>query len=325
MTWERDEVYIGLWRWTPKEDAMLTIEPTGAVLGATARGVDLAQPLTENHFGQILLALGRHGVLRFPDQHLDLGGLKRFSEQFGEIQGSATRDMDRTREYPEIDILSNLKEDGQYIGSPDAGQDWHTDMTYRDVPGFVNVLYGIRIPRRDGKTLGGTEFSNMHAAYDELPAEVKTRLQGMTATHNIEKFWEHMRQNRGSQRPPMTDEQRRRRPPVVHPIFLTHPITGRKVLYCNPGFAERINELSERDSAEMLEYLFAHQLQPKFRWTNVWSENDLLIWDHLGTLHRAIADYGPNEIRLIRRCQVMATKVFDPEFLRPAHALAAAL
>jgi taurine dioxygenase len=303
---------------------MLTIEPTGAVLGATVHGIDLARPLGARDFGQILLALGRHGVLRFPGQHLDLGALKRFSEQFGEIQGGATRAPDPTREYPEIDILSNLKEGGKYIGSPDAGQDWHTDMTYREVPGFVNVLYGIRIPRRDGKTLGGTEFSNMHAAYDALPTEVKTRLQGMTATHNIEKFWEHMRQNRGSQRPPMTDEQRRRRPPVVHPVFLTHPITGSKVLYCNPGFAVRINELPERDSDEMLDYLFAHQLRMEFRYTNVWSENDLLIWDHLGTLHRAIADYGPDEIRLIRRCQVMAPKVFDPEFLRPARELAVA-
>jgi taurine dioxygenase len=303
---------------------MPTIEPSGAVLGATVHGIDLAQKLGGRDFGRILLALGRHGVLRFPDQHLDLGALKRFSEQFGEIQGGGNREHDPTREYPEIDILSNLKEGGKYIGSPDAGQDWHTDMTYREVPGFVNVLYGIRIPRRDGKTLGGTEFSNMHAAYDALPDEVKTRLEGMTATHNIEKFWEHMRQNRGSQRPPMTDEQRRRRPPVIHPVFLTHPITGRKVLYCNPGFAVRINELPERDSDEMLEYLFAHQLQMEFRYTNVWSENDLLIWDHLGTLHRAIADYGPDEIRLIRRCQVMATKVFDPEFLRPARELAAA-
>ena len=76
--------------------------------------------------------------------------LKRFAEQFGEIQGSPTRDRDPTREYPEIDILSNLKENGKYIGSPDAGQDWHTDMTYRDCAGFVNVLYGIRIPRRNG-------------------------------------------------------------------------------------------------------------------------------------------------------------------------------
>ena len=303
---------------------MLAIEPTGAVLGATASGIDLAQPLSERHLGQILLALGRYGVLRFPDQHLGFGELKRFSEQFGEIQGPATRGRDPTQEYPEIDILSNLKENGRYIGSPDAGQDWHTDMTYREVPGFVNVLYGLRIPQRDGKPLGGTEFANMHAAYDALPAEIKTRLDGTTATHNIEKFWEHMRRAHNSPRPPMTDEQRRRRPPVTHPVFLTHPISGRKVLYCNPGFAERIIELPEHESDEMLEYLFAHQLQPQFRWTNAWAENDLLIWDHLGTLHRAIADYRPDEIRLIRRCQVMATKVFDPAFLRPAHELAAA-
>ena len=303
---------------------MLTIEPTGAVLGATAHGIDLAQPLGECEMGVILLALGRHGVLRFPDQRLGLGELKRFSEQFGEIQGPATRGRDETQEYPEIDILSNLKEDGQYIGSPDAGQDWHTDMTYREVPGFVNVLYGIRIPHRDGKPLGGTEFANMHAAYEALPQEIKIRLDGMTATHNIEKFWEHMRRAHNSPRPPMTDEQKRRRPPVTHPVFLTHPISGRKVLYCNPGFAERINELSQAESDNILEYLFAHQLQPQFRWTNVWAENDLLIWDHLGTLHRALADYRPDEIRLIRRCQVMATKVFDPEFLRPARDLAAA-
>src|SRR5947208_1256579 len=304
---------------------MLTIEPTGAVLGATVRGISLARPLSEPDLGQILLALGNHGVLRFPEQHLDLGQLKRFSEQFGEIQGGGVpREPHHTREYPEIDILSNLKENGRYIGSPDAGQDWHTDMTYREVPGFVNVLYGIRIPHRDGKPLGGTEFANMHAAYEALPDDIKARLDGMTATHNIEKFWEHMRRVHNSPRPPMTDEQRRRRPPVVHPLFLTHPITGDKVLYCNPGFAERINELPKRESDEMLEYLFAHQLQPRFRWTDAWAENDLLIWDHLGTLHRAIADYGPDEIRLIRRCQVMATKVFDPEFLRPARELAAA-
>ena len=196
-------------------------------------------------------------------------------------------------------------------------------MTYREVPGFVNVLYGIRIPHRDGKPLGGTEFSNMHLAYEDLPSEIKGRLAQMTATHDFEKFWEHMRRNRGSERPAMTDQQRRRRPPVIHPVFLMHPITGRKVLYCNPGYSVRINELPMRESEEMLEFLFAHQLQMKFRYTHVWTENDVLLWDHFGTIHRAIADYRPDEIRLIRRCQVMATKVFDPAFLQPARELAA--
>ena len=297
---------------------MLTIEPTGAVLGATIRGVDLAQPLSDTDFGRILLALGQHGVLRFPDQRLDIGDVKRFSELFGEVQGNPIRAVDATKPYPEVGILSNIKQNGAYIGSPDAGQEWHTDMSYRETIGFVNVLYGIRIPRRDGQPLGGTEFANMHAAYDALSPDIKTRLDGMTATHDFEKFWEHMRRDKASGRPPMTDEQRKRRPPVVHKLFLTHPITGRKVLYCNEGYAVRINELPRPESDEMLTFLFRHQLDMRFRYKHDWNENDLLIWDHLGTIHRAIADYNADEIRLMRRCQVMATKVFDPAFLGPA-------
>ena len=295
---------------------MLSIEPTGAVLGATVRGIDVTRA-DERQFAQILLALGQNGVLRFPDQQLDIGDLRRFSERFGQIQGPSAAVEDAAH----VGILSNLKEDGKYIGSPDAGQDWHTDMSYRSVMGFVNVLYGIRIPRRNGVPLGGTEFANMHAVYEALPADIRTRLADATATHHFQKFWEHMRRDRASERPPKTEEQRRRRPPVVHPLFLTHPITGRKVLYCNPGYTTRINELAQRESDEMLEYLFAFQLEPRFRYTHTWTENDLLVWDHLGTIHRAIADYGPDEIRLMRRCQVMATKVFDPDFLRPVRQL----
>ena len=242
--------------------------------------------------------------------------LKVFSEKFGDIQGSITKAA--KEETAEVNTLSNIKEDGEYIGMHDAGQDWHTDMSYRDVMGFVNVLYGITIPRRDGRALGGTEFSNMQAAYDDLPDDIKQRLAGMTVTHDFDKFWEMMRLRPGSVRKPLTAEQRRLRPPAVHDLFLTHPITGRKSLYCNPGYAMRINQMSGPDSDAMLTYLFDHQLQDKYRYTHVWTENDLLVWDNLGTIHRAIADYLPEEKRLIRRCQVMATKVFEPGFLPKA-------
>jgi len=300
---------------------MLTIEPTGAILGATVRGLNAAKPVSDSEFGKLLAALGQYGVLRFPDQHLDEAGVRRFSQLFGDIQGPSSGPLSADgKEVPVGGILSNIVENGKYIGAADAGQDWHTDMSYRDVIGFVNVLYGIRIPRRDGKPLGGTEFSNMHAAYEALPDEIKTRLAGATVTHTFEKFWEHMRQNKNSGRPPMTEEQRRRRPPVVHPLFLIHPLTGKRVLYCNPGYSIRINELPEADSDAMLTFLYQHQLRDEFRYTHHWAENDLLVWDHIGTIHRAIADYRPDEIRLMRRCQVMATKVFDPEFNRMARA-----
>ena len=300
---------------------MLAIEPTGAILGATIRGLDAARPVSEKDFGQVLAALGQYGVLRFPDQHLDEDGVRRFSQLFGDIQGPSSGPLTADgKEVPVVGILSNIKENGKYIGAADAGQDWHTDMSYRDVIGFVNVLYGIRIPQRDGRPLGGTEFSNMHAAYEALPDEIKTRLANTTVTHAFEKFWEHMRQHKNSGRPPMTEEHRRRRPPVVHPLFMTHPITGKKVLYCNPGYSIRINELPEAESEAMLRYLYDHQLQERFRYTHAWTENDLLVWDHIGTIHRAIADYRPDEIRLMRRCQVMATKVFDPQFAGLARA-----
>jgi taurine dioxygenase len=298
---------------------MIRVEPTGALLGATIHGVDLSRPMRDDDFGTILHALGHHGVLRFPDQDLGPGDISRFSSLFGEIQGNPIGPLDATRDFPEVGILSNLKENGAYIGSPDAGQDWHTDMTYRDVAGFVNVLYGVRIPVRHGKPLGGTEFSNMHMVYDALPEELKTRLEGLVGIHDFTKLWDAMRA-KGSPRPPLTDEQRRRRPPVPHPVVLTHPITGRKVLYCNPGFTDHIDGMDREESDALLAWLFEFQLQPRFRYTHHWTEKDLLIWDNLGTIHRALADYRPDEIRLIRRCQVMATKIFDPAFARLAKA-----
>jgi len=293
---------------------MMTIEPTGQILGATVRGVDLAKPLGEADFSTILVALGRHGVLRFPDQQLDAAALRDFSQRFGSIQhmlsGFHEPDM------PEVGILSNVVEKGRPIGLADAGQNWHTDMSYNPTIGFLNVLYAVKVPRRDGRVLGATAFVNTQAAYEDLSSDVKTRLAAATVTHDFNKFWENMRRRPGSTRGPMTEEQRRRRPPSVHPVFLIHPITGRPVLYCNPGYAIRINELDEVESERTLAMLFAHQLQPKYQYTHRWTERDVLVWDHIGTLHNAIADYGPDEHRLMKRCQVMADKIFDPAFLR---------
>jgi taurine dioxygenase len=172
------------------------------------------------------------------------------------------------------------------------------------------VLYGIEIPHRDGEPLGNTEFCNMHAAYDDLPEALKTQLDGMSITHNFEKFWEKMRLEKG-QRPPLTDAQRAAKPPVSHPIFMTHPITGKKVLYANPGYSMRINELPQAESDEILEFLFKHQLQEKYQYRHRWRVSDVLMWDNMGTLHNAVPDYRPDEHRYIKRCQVMANRYFE--------------
>jgi taurine dioxygenase len=184
--------------------------------------------------------------------------------------------------------------------------------------GFINVLYAVKVPRRNGKALGATQFANMHAAYEELPSEWKEKLAHATATHDFNKFWEEMRRRPGSIRPALTPEQRAARPPSVHPVFLTHPITGRTVLYCNPGYAIRINELEPAESERVLQILIRHQLQPKYQYEHQWNEHDVLMWDHIGTLHNAVPDYTAEEPRLMLRCQVMADRIFDPAFVREA-------
>ena len=299
----------------------MEVTPSGKILGARVTGIDLAQPLQDADFARILRALGEYGVLCFPGQKLTSAQLRDFSARFGSIQRSVTGKL-ADPEVPEVGILSNIIENGQPIGLADAGQDWHTDMSYNQTIGFVNVLYAVKVPMRDGRPLGDTLFANMHAAYEDLDPELKRRLEGMTATHDFNKFWEKMRTRPGSIRPPLTPEQRRARPPSVHPIFLTHPLTGRRVLYCNPGYAVRINELPEDESERVLQQLFEHQLQEKYIYRHTWTVGDVLVWEHIGTLHNAVPDYGPHEHRLMKRCQVLADKVFQPGFVERALAAA---
>jgi taurine dioxygenase len=296
---------------------MVRFTPSGEVLGATVEGLDLSRTLTDREFRIVLGALARYGVLRIPDQRIDVAALKAFSARFGALEVNVANTYHEPG-HPEVMILSNIRENGRPIGLADAGQDWHTDMSYSAGIAFANVLYGVTIPRRNGVPLGGTEFANMYAACDDLPAEVRARLEGATALHDFNKFWEAMRRRPGSARQPLTEEQRRRKPPVSHPVLLTHPITGRRVLYANPGYTVRIDGWAEPDSDAMLAYLFDHQLQPRYRYLHRWTENDVLLWDDLCTLHNARADYGPDEPRLIKRCQVMADRVFDPDFARQA-------
>ena len=182
-------------------------------------------------------------MLRFPDQRLDAAALRDFSSRFGSHPGIGHGPFAEPG-VPEVGILSNVVENGQPIGLADAGQDWHTDMSYNPTIGFLNVLYAVKVPRRNGRVLGATAFADMGAAYDDLPSELKERLADATATHDFNKFWEMMRTPAG-QRSRSADARSSaiavRR--SIHPLFMSHPITGRKVLYCNPGYAIRINEL----------------------------------------------------------------------------------
>jgi alpha-ketoglutarate-dependent taurine dioxygenase len=285
----------------------MKVQISGKALGARIEGIDLAQPVAEGDFKQILRALGEHGVLCFPGQKLETETFARFGRMFGDLEINIANQFHEPG-LPEVMVLSNITKDGKPVGLGDAGQGWHTDMSYSKDIALANVLHAIKVPMRDGRPLGDTQFRNMHAAYVDLPADIKRRLEGRTATHDFAKFWDMMRARPGSQRGPLTPEQRAKRPPVSQPIFRTHPITGRPILYCNPGYATRIDGMPETESADLLDYLFKHQEQERFFHAHSWSKGDVLMWDNIGTVHNAIPDYRPDEPRYMRRVQVMATK-----------------
>jgi taurine dioxygenase len=284
----------------------MRIAASGKALGATIEDIDLAEPVSDGDFRQILRALGAHGVLCFPRQRIEAADLARFGRMFGELEVKVSNKFYEPG-HPEVMILSNMTRDGKPVGLGDAGQGWHTDMSYHRQIALANVLHAIEVPVRDGRPLGDTQFQNMHAAYEDLPDEIKRRLEGRTATHDFAKFWDMMRNRPGSLRGPLTPEQRAKYAPTSQPIFRTHPITGRTLLYCNPGYAVRIDGMDEGESAELLEVLFAHQAQEKYFYAHQWTKGDVLMWDNIGTVHNAVPDYRADEPRYMRRVQVMAT------------------
>ena len=130
----------------------------------------------------------------------------------------------------------------------------------------------------------------------------------MTVLHDFNKFWEMMRRERGSKRPPLTEAQKQGEAAGVASRLPHAPDHRAQGAVRNPGYSMRINELPQKESDEMLEFLFEHQTKPEYRYASRWHERDVLMWDNIGTIHNAVADYGPDEHRLIKRCQVMATR-----------------
>jgi taurine dioxygenase len=179
---------------------MYKLQPSGGILGCSIHGLDLSKPFGKPELGFVLQALANHGVVCFPNQSLDPAAQVAFSRQFGELEVQVSGAFQEPG-HPEMMILSNIVENGKPVGLADGGQGWHTDMSFGKTIAFINVLYALKVPRRDGQPLGATLFADMTAAYDALPDAVKSRIQGLSATHNFEKFWEMMRQRGGAGRP----------------------------------------------------------------------------------------------------------------------------
>jgi taurine dioxygenase len=291
---------------------MLSIEPSGGALGATIRGANLSKPLSDGEIGQIMQAMGEHKVVAFPGQNMTAAEIRDFSLQLGPVQ---IPEGPKEPGVKEISVLSNIFVDGKPLGALDAGMIWHKDMTYQKDIGWATVLHALKVPHRDGKPLGATRFANCEAAYRDLPEEIKKKLEGVIGIHNSVMYNAKVR-GAGSTRAPYSAEKAAKKIPLPHPAVLTHPITGRKILYVDPGHVERLEGLPEQEGADLLKFLGEHQLQDKYQWAHKWSVGDVLMWDNMSSLHCATLDYKADEHRLMKRCQILPDKIRDQAYLQ---------
>lgn len=287
---------------------VLRVTRIGTHLGAEISGVDFTGSMDDATFAEIERAFYNESVVVFRGQPITEKQHIAFSRRFGnlEVHVSGARYLHPL--HPEIRINSNIIENGKPIGATDAGQYWHTDLSYMRAPSKCSLLYAVEVPVRNGKPLGDTRFVSVTAAYDALVTEIKKRLEGLRAVHSYS-YRYYKLTDAGKQRPQLTEEQRARTPDVEHPVVVTHPYTGKKCLFVNEGFTTRIVGMPEAESHELLAGLFAHVRKPEFLYSHKWAVGDLLVWDNLSTQHFAVADYALPLRRKMQRTTVTGTTV----------------
>jgi taurine dioxygenase len=286
--------------------ASIDVRPCNAALGAEILGVDVARDLDADTFAKIDRAYGEYGVIFFRDQTVSPERQIVFSRRFGDVDCFPLAQYCLER-HPEILLISNIKEQGRNIGLADAGQTWHTDMSWSAVPPRGSALYAVEIPIKDGAVLGATLFASAAAAYDALPEDTKSRLAGLRAVHSYQAKHAYRAKVSVSDRDAMTEDAN---PDVVHPVVRTHPITGRKCLYVVTGECTGIEGMADAEALPLLDELAGHVVKPEFRYKHDWRAGDLLMWDNCTVQHFAVRDYDLPLRRLMHRTQFAGSVPF---------------
>jgi taurine dioxygenase len=281
----------------------IQIKPTGAALGAEIVGADLTRPLSDDDFATIRDAFYEHEVVYFRGNELSDEDHIRFSARFGELRKLKLTDDKLPEHLPEIFVISNIRKDGQYIGSYDAGIFWHTDGAYLARPHAVSALRALIVPKVDGRILGDTQYSSTTAAYDALPERMKKRIDGLQAVHSILKRLDKTVQAGGKKD---YTSALKSNPEATHPLVRVHPVTGRKCIYVTEGYTSQIVGMPEDESRDLIAELAQHCIKPEFLYRHQWQQHDLVMWDDCSTQHKATFDYPADAPRLMHRTTVVS-------------------
>ena len=271
-------------------------ERLGTHMAAAVTGVDLNRLPDVSTQAALTRVLHDNMVLCIRGQTLAPVPFRDAMAQFG--VPVLRKQLAQTPECAEVNIISS--EDRDVLGDGKRlvnGENWHTDDSFMREPCSLTMLYGVVVP-----SVGGdTQFTNMYAAYSDLPAEAKARIDWLQVIH---KYSSSRKLSRISTRPAV---EMAAMPEATHPLVRTHPETGRKSLYLNPNRMEQIVGLDRVESDRLLDMLIAHATQAKYEYRHTWRQGDIVIWDNRCTMHKANADYPDGERRLMHRVIVAGT------------------
>ncbi len=262
----------------------MTIEfrPPSDALGAEVVGVNVTDELSDETVAEIRDGWLQNNILLFRNQEMTREQQKTFTQRFGALMVSPNS---RTRfpEHPEVLVFSNVKVNGEYIGSPPArvGEGWHSDFFYLKKPAGGSFFYAKEAPAKGGETW----FANMTKAYQALSADKKAALEDRKCKYSQQKTLQLL----NPELPPLTEKQKRDLPDVSHPMVRVHPETGEAALFVGLRGtpACHVEGMTELEGIEFLEALRAFATQPEFTYAHQWRPGDAILWDNRCTMHRA--------------------------------------
>jgi taurine dioxygenase len=270
-----------------------------SALGAELTGTDLAEPLSRADVDDIEAAWRERLVLVFHGQTLSDPQLIAFSKNFGELDPPGPNPYGEpfNKEHPELNVISNVKENGKPIGNLGDGEAvWHADMTYVDVPPKAALLHALEVPPPEAG--GNTYFANMFAAYEALPPELKRAAKGKIAVHDASRNSAGMLRKGYNE---VTDI--RQTVGAHHPLVRTDPKTGRRALFLGRRPNAYVLGLTVPESEDLLDALWDHATQPRFAMCHEWRIGDLLMWNNLSVLHRR-DPFDSKTRRVMHRSQI---------------------
>jgi taurine dioxygenase len=269
--------------------------------GLEISGIDLSEAITDDVFSKLRQDFAESGVLLIRNQgHISPLDQVEFSKRFGPLEEHVLTQF-LLPGHPEIFVVSNITENGRYIGAHGGAKEYHSDLAYLQEPSLGSVFRCLECPEEGGETA----FVSMAAAYDALPKRLQLMFDELDAVYDY--VWSYERRM-ASIRGPLSEVQRAKTPPIVHPAVRAHPETGRKALFLSDIWVRYFVGMNEADSQDLLAEVMEIAKKPEAEYQHVWKPGDIVMWDNRSTMHRACPFDEENTRRLMHRTTIKGDK-----------------